>query len=103
MEDAQLIIRQGARVTFVDSLKDAKGEITLTPSDVPYTFMLRKSTDEDNVLTIDDWPETEVPLVLESERLGIRLVINASGEPAKPIDKSIRPLFCSEADCGPRH
>ena len=75
---ADLIVRQGSRQVWVDDLKDAKGEIALTPSDAPYVFLLRKGTQEDEVLRVKDLLETDVPTVLESETLGIRLVLDLS-------------------------
>jgi hypothetical protein len=73
---ADLIVRQGSRQVWVDDLKDAKGEVALTPSDAPYVFLLRKGTQEDEVLRVKDLLETDVPAVLESESLGIRLVLD---------------------------
>ena len=69
-----LIVLQAGKQIFTDILKDAKGEVALTPSDTPYTFVLRRGTEEDVILTIEDLGETDVPLVLESEKLGIKLV-----------------------------
>ncbi len=80
--DGYLIIRQQNRMLFVDSLKDGKGEIALTSSDAPYTFVLRKNMQEDPVLTVDDLLETDVPAKLESELLGIRLVLDVPTSPA---------------------
>ncbi len=74
--DADLIVRQRSRNVWIDGLKDATGEIALTPSDAPYVFLLRKGTQEDEVLKVKDLLETDVPAVLESETLGIRLVLS---------------------------
>lgn len=69
-----LIVRRHSSEIFVDSLKDARGEVALTPSDAPYAFVLKKGTREDEVLTIDDLLETDVPMALESKTLGIKLI-----------------------------
>ena len=85
--DGDLIVRQGSRQVWVDGLKDAQGEIALTPSDAPYTFLLRRSAKEDIVATVKDLLETEIPLVLESETLGIRLVLTVPGQtPTPPVE-----------------
>lgn len=77
--DGWLIVRRSGGAVFLDSLKDAKGVIALTPSDGPYTFVLRKGTQEDIVLEVKDLLETDVPLVLESTALGIKLVLDVIG------------------------
>ncbi len=79
-----LLVRQRGKELFVDSLKDGKGEIALTPSDAPYTFVLRKGTQEDAVLTVSDLLDTDVPATLESDLLGIRLVLNVPTPPVIP-------------------
>jgi len=82
--DGWLIVRQGAKPLFTDRLKDATGEIALTPSDAPYTFVLRKGTQEDVVLTVKDLLETDVPTVLESTQLGIKLVATVEDPQPEP-------------------
>ncbi len=86
----RLVVLQGGKTVFNDSLKDARGEIALTPSDAPYVFVLRKGSDEDEVLTIRDLLETDVPMTIESERLGIKLVADVptspeQTQPAEPV------------------
>ena len=82
--DGWLIVRQGAKPIFTDSLKDAKGELALTPTDAPYTFVLRKGVQEDAVLTLQDLLETDVPTVLESPTLGIKLVADMENPQPEP-------------------
>ena len=82
--DGWLIVRQGAKPLFTDSLKDASGEIALTPSDAPYAFVLRKGTQEDVVLTVKDLLETDVPTVLESTQLGLKLVATVEDTQPEP-------------------
>lgn len=82
--NGDLIVRQAARDVFVDDLKDGKGEIALTASDAPYTFLLRKDGKEDIVAKVKDLLETDVPLVLDSPTLGIRLVLSAPEPPIAP-------------------
>jgi len=86
--DGWLIVRQGAKPLFTDSLKDAVGTIALTPSDAPYTFVLRKGTQEDVVLTVKDLLETDVPTVLESTQLGIKLVATVDNSDPQPPEAS---------------
>jgi len=76
LDQCWLIVRQRTRELFVDNLKDAKGEVALSPSDTPYTFVLRRGTQEDAVLTVENLLEQDIPMVLESKTLGIRLVGN---------------------------
>jgi len=83
LEECWLIVRKRSQEVFLDSLKDATGEVALTPSDTPYTFTLRRGTKEDTVLTIEDRLEAEVPLSLESKELGIRLVWNIPVPPGE--------------------
>jgi len=71
--NGDLIVRRGGKDVFHVDLEEGKGEIALTPSDGPYTFVLRKGAKEDPVLTVKDLPETDVPLALESPALGMRL------------------------------
>ena len=80
----ELVVRMRSRSLFTDGLEDGKGEIALTPSDVPYTFLLRKGTQEEVVLTMEDLLETDVPMVLESKTLGIKLVWSVPIPPAGP-------------------
>ncbi len=74
VDQGWLIVRRSSKDIFVDSLKDAKGEVALTPSDAPYTFILKKGGREEVVQRIDDLLETDVPMTLESRELGIKLV-----------------------------
>lgn len=60
-----------------------RGEIALTRSDAPYTFVLKKGKQKDAVLRFTDLGETDVPMALESERLGIKLVTDVQAPPAK--------------------
>ena len=70
LEQCWLIVRQRTRELFVDNLKDAKGEVALTPSDTPYTFVLRRGTQEDTVLTVEDLLEQEIPMVWRARPSG---------------------------------
>lgn len=83
VDHGKLLVRQGSRQIFNDSLKDAKGEVALTASDVPYTFVLKRGAQEDPVLTIYDLGDTDVPKVLESVKLGIRLVADVPVPPGE--------------------
>jgi len=78
-----LIVRWRSKDIFVDNLADAKGEVALTPSDVPYTFALKKGTKTDIVLEIEDLLEADVPMPLESKKLGIKLVADVQPPPAE--------------------
>ncbi len=78
-----LIVQWRSKSIFVDNLGDAKGEVALTPSDAPYTFTLKKGTETEVVLKIKDLLETDVPMPLESKRLGIRLVADVRPPPTK--------------------
>jgi hypothetical protein len=82
--NGKLIVLQAGQQIFNDSLKDAKGEVALTPSDAPYTFVLRKGTEEDVVLTIRDLGSTNVPMTLESKKLGIKLVADVEAPQREP-------------------
>ena len=75
---AWLIVRAQGKALFVDSLRDASAEVALTPSDGPYDLVLRKGTMEDVVLTVSDL--ATIPDVLESELLGITLVLVTQDE-----------------------
>jgi len=70
----KLVVLAGERRVFDVSLKKGRVEVALTPSDSPYTFVLRRGTAEEAVLKVRDLLETGAPKVLESETLGIRLV-----------------------------
>jgi len=82
--NGKLIVLLAGQQIFTVSLKDAKVEVALTPSDAPYTFVLRRGTEEEAVLTIGDVRETGMPMTLESERLGIKLVADVREPPFKP-------------------
>jgi len=88
LEQCWLIVRKRSQEIFLDNLKDAKGEVALTPSDTPYTFVLRRGTQEDAVLTMEDLLEVDVPMTLESKTLGIKLVANVSVPPVEAVDKT---------------
>lgn len=51
-----------------------RGEIARTHRDASYTFVLKKGRQKDAVLRITDLGEADVPMVLESKTLGIKLV-----------------------------
>lgn len=87
--NGDLIVRKGRKTLFIESLEDASGGIALTPSDTPYTFALRKGTQEDKVLEINDLLDTDVPLTLESKKLGIKLVMDAPPPPANSQSKRV--------------
>lgn len=84
VEDGKLVIIQGGRQLFNDDLDDARGQVALTPSDAPYVFVLRNGEEEDIVLEIRDLLETDVPMTLESKRLGIKLVADVLRPPKEP-------------------
>jgi hypothetical protein len=72
--DSWFIVRRQDRMLFTDALEVRRGEIALTRSDAPYTFVLRKDRQEDAVHIIDDLLGTEIPMTLESKTLGIKLI-----------------------------
>ncbi len=73
-----LVVRTKDRTLFTDGLDDGRGEIALTASDAPYTIRLRKGVQEETVLTLEDVLEADIPLVLESAALGIRLLLDVA-------------------------
>ncbi len=75
---ADLVVRTKDHTLFTDGLDDGRGEIALTATDAPYTIALRKAAQEETVLTLDDFLAADVPLVLESASLGIRLVLDVA-------------------------
>jgi hypothetical protein len=81
IEDGWLIVQWRSKDIFVDCLADAKGEVALTPSDAPYTLSLKRGRQKDIVLRITDLGETDVPMTLESERLGIKLIADVQRPP----------------------
>jgi len=89
VDEGRLVVAHGGKQLFNDSLRDAKGEVALTPSDAPYVFVLRKGMDEDVVLEVKDLLETDVPMVLESKTLGIKLVADVLPSPGEPSAKAI--------------
>lgn len=82
--DGWLVVQHHGKPLFVDGLQDGLGEIALTPSDAPYVILIRKGTREEAVTTIEELLDTDVPLTLESEALGIRLVLNVE-EPGAEV------------------
>jgi len=50
--------------------------------------VLRKGTQEDVVLTVKDLLETDVPTVLESTQLGIKLVATVDNSDPQPPEAS---------------
>ncbi len=87
VEQGWLIVRRSSKEIFVDSLKDAKGEVALTPSDAPYAFVLKKGRGEDVVQRIDDLLETDVPMALESRTFGIKLVADVQVLQEERVDR----------------
>jgi hypothetical protein len=81
IEDGWLIVQWRSKDIFVDCLEDAKGEVALTPSDAPYTFVLKKGRQKETVRRITDLGETDVPMTLESKTLGIKLVADVQAPP----------------------
>lgn len=74
VEDGKLIVLSRKREVFRVSLDEGRAEVALTQSDAPYTFMLKRKRAEENVLEIRDVAKAGVPKVLESRKLGIKLV-----------------------------
>ena len=60
-----------------------RGEIALTHSDAPYAFVLKKGRQKEAVLRITDLGETDVPMILESKTLGIKLVADIQAPPTE--------------------
>jgi len=83
-----LIVRQQDRMLFTDSLAVRRGEIALTPSDVPYTFVLHKDRQEEAVHVIDDLLDADIPMTLESKRLGVKLVADLQAPPVARVSKA---------------
>jgi len=76
VEEGMLVVRKSGRQLFADSLKEVEGEIALTPSDTPYTFLLKRGARKETVLTVSDLRETDWPSVLTSRGLGLRVVLD---------------------------
>jgi len=74
VENGGLIVLAGKREMFRVSLEGGVAEVALTHSDSPYTFVLKKGTTREEVLEIRDLHKEGVPKVLESRKLGVRLV-----------------------------
>jgi len=70
----KLAIKAGGQEICSVSLKSGRAVVALTISDSPYTFILRRGRAEEAVLKVRDLSENGVPKILESERLGIKLV-----------------------------
>ncbi len=80
VEKGWLLVRRGRIVLFEPKLAGPTVEVALTPSDAPYTFVLVKAAQEDEVLTLTRDAVTGAPPILESATLGIKLVSKAATE-----------------------
>jgi hypothetical protein len=76
VEEGMLVVRRNSKTLFADSLEEVEGEIALTPSDTPYTFLLKRGARKETVLTVSDLRETDWPSVLTSRGLGLRVVLD---------------------------
>jgi len=74
VEKGELIVLAGRREVFRVNLKGGVAEAALTDRDSPYTFVLKEGTVREEVLEISDLVKAGVPQVLESKKLGIKLV-----------------------------
>jgi len=68
-------------------------EVALTPSDAPYAFAIRKQLQEDVVLAVETVSAADPPPVLESARLGIRLVPMRAAPPDAAPRTKVRDLL----------
>jgi hypothetical protein len=73
-EDGDLIVLAGKREVFRVGLGEGRAEVALTQSDSPYFFVLKNGVAREEVLEIRDLAKAGVPRVLESKKLGVRLV-----------------------------
>jgi len=69
-----LKVKSGGHELFTLSLKDGRAVVALTESDSPYTFILKRGREEEEVLKVMDLSETGMPQKLESKTLRIKLV-----------------------------
>lgn len=83
MPDARLVVVHDGRHVFNDDLEDGVIEVALTKSDAPYSFELRRGTQEDVVRVNDNEVDVDLLAVLESKALGIKLVPDLAN-PAPP-------------------
>jgi hypothetical protein len=74
IEDGDLIVMAGKREVFRVGLGEGRAEVALTQSDSPYFFVLKNGMAREEVLEIRDLAKAGVPKVLESRKLGIKLV-----------------------------
>ena len=73
VERGRLLVRRHKTTLFEPALA-ATVEVAFTPSDAPYTLVLVKGFQEDEVLTLARAAVTDPPPILESATLGIKLV-----------------------------
>ena len=81
VEEGMLVVRKGGRQLFADSLEETEGEIALTPSDTPYTFVLKRRQARESALDVDDLQEMGRSFALLGRRLGIRLILDIAPSP----------------------
>ncbi len=83
IEGASLVVRRRNALLFDEPLRETV-EVAVTPSDAPYVLVLTKGSEEDEVLTLIRAAVTESPPIVESARLGVRLVPKAPVEGSSP-------------------
>ena len=83
--DGWLIVRHGGKDLFKDHLEDCRAVVALTPSDAPYVFVLVRGGKEDIVMTMGDMRGIEVPLIVESRLLEVKLVEGVQTTPIQPF------------------
>jgi hypothetical protein len=78
------ILRKGRKTLFLKDLADGPFDIAMSVEDVSYDIVLRRAGVEDIVGTIEDVLEIDVPMTVESEMLGLRVVLDLPEEIRPP-------------------
>ncbi len=84
LDGCWLILRKGRKTLFQENLSDGNGNVAMSVQDVPYDIVLRRAGLEEIVETIHDVLEIDVPMTVESETLGLRVVLDLPEEIRPP-------------------
>ncbi len=84
LDGCWFILRRGRKTLFQKDLSDGTFGIAMSVQDVPYDIVLRRAGLEEIVETIHDVLEIDVPMTVESETLGLRVVLDLPEEIRPP-------------------
>lgn len=82
-----LAVQTEHKLLFQRHLLEGDFDVAMSLEDAPYEIVLRRGSQEEVVLTVDDVLSLDVPMTVESEKLGLKVVLDVPEDISPPDDQ----------------